>query len=98
MNKSELIRIISEEAGISLRKAELALNVILENIEETLQEGGKVKLVGFGTFEVRRRISRIGRNPSTGEEIKISAKNVVKFNPSSKLLEQGTGDGGPRSK
>ncbi len=79
MNKTELIEMVAEKAGLTKKDSEKALNAIMDGITETLARGEKVQLVGFGTFEVRSRKEREGRNPSTGETIKIAAQNVPAF-------------------
>lgn len=85
MNKSDLIEAIAKEAGISKPSAEKALNTLMDSVGTTLKKGGKVAVVGFGTFSVSQRKARKGRNPQTGKEIKIPAKKVIKFSASSKL-------------
>jgi DNA-binding protein HU-beta len=87
MNKKELIESIAGAADISKAAAEKALNGTLAAIAESLNNGGKVTLVGFGTFSVSKRDARQGRNPQTGKAIKIPAKKVVKFKAGSKLSE-----------
>lgn len=87
MNKKELIESIAGAADISKAAAEKALNGTLAAIAESLNNGGKVTLVGFGTFSVSKRDARQGRNPQTGKAIKIPAKKVVKFKAGSKLAE-----------
>lgn len=79
MTKAELIDKIAISAGISRTAAGNALNSTLENITKTLQKGQKVTLIGFGTFSVQHRKARTGRNPKTGEEIKIQASKLPKF-------------------
>ena len=79
MNKSDLIDAMAADAGISKSAAKLALESLTDNVTSTLKGGGKVTLVGWGTWSVSNRAARTGRNPQTGAEIKISAKNVVKF-------------------
>jgi len=79
MNKSELISKMAEKGGISKKDAEKALNAFLESVEESLERGDKVQLIGFGTFEVRQRAERRGMNPQTGEEIMIKASKVPVF-------------------
>ncbi|MCC6544166.1 MAG: HU family DNA-binding protein [Nitrospirae bacterium] len=79
MTKAELTDKIAISAGISRTAASNALNSMLENITKTLQKGQKVTLVGFGTFSVQQRKARSGRNPKTGEEIKIPASKLPKF-------------------
>ena len=87
MNKKELIESISGAADISKAAAEKALNGTLAAIAEALKKGDKVTLVGFGTFSVVKRNARKGRNPQTGQPIKIAAKKVVKFSVGKKLKE-----------
>ena len=79
MNKPELVELVVEKAGITKKDSEKAVTAILEGITDTLAKGDKVQLVGFGTFEVRHRKAREGRNPSTGEAIKIAAQKVPAF-------------------
>lgn len=86
MTKAELVDKVAEDAGISKTVAAAALNSIMDSIEKTLKKkDGKVTLVGFGTFTKVRRKARKGRNPQTGEPIKIKACTVVKFRPGKKL-------------
>ncbi len=79
MTKAELTDKIAIAAGISRTAAANALNAMLDNITRTLQKGQKVTLLGFGTFSVQQRKARTGRNPKTGEEIKIAASKMPKF-------------------
>ena len=79
MNKSELIDAIANSADISKADAGRALEAVVENITGTLKKGDSVSLVGFGTFSVKHRAARTGRNPQTGAEIQISASNVPGF-------------------
>ena len=79
MNKTELVANVAENAGLSKKVAEQALGAIIESIEEALVEGDKVQLIGFGTFEVKDRAARTGRNPQTGKEIKIAASRNPVF-------------------
>lgn len=79
MNKAELISSVAEKASIAKKEAEKTVNAVLATIEEALAKGEKVQLVGFGTFEVRSRAARTGRNPQTGEEIQIAATSVPAF-------------------
>ena len=85
MNKGDLINKIADDAGLSKAQAGAALNAVLDSVTGTLKGGGKVTLVGFGTFSVSQRAARTGRNPQTGAEIQIKAKNVVKFKPGKEL-------------
>ena len=79
MNKSELIEAVAKYADISKSAAEKALDGTLNSIKSSLKKGASVTLVGFGTFKVGKRAARIGRNPRTGEAIKIKAARVPKF-------------------
>ena len=79
MNKTELIDFISEKAGITKAASSSALEALFEGIIVSLQKGDPVVLLKFGTFVVKHRAARKGRNPSTGEEIKIKAAKVVGF-------------------
>lgn len=79
MNKVELVAAIAEEANISKKDAEAALAAFIDTVEKELKDGGKVQLVGFGTFEVSKRAARTGRNPQTGEAMEISASKTPKF-------------------
>jgi DNA-binding protein HU-beta len=86
MTKAELIDQMAQDAGITKVSAGAALESFLTNVEKALKKkDGKVTLVGFGTFQKARRKARKGRNPQTGEPIKIKATNVVKFKPGKKL-------------
>ncbi|MBS4063115.1 MAG: HU family DNA-binding protein [Chitinophagaceae bacterium] len=88
MNKAELVAKMSEDAGISKTQANSALDSMIEAVSKTLKGGGKVTLVGFGTFSVSKRKARAGRNPKTGEAIKIKAKKVAKFKAGKELAEK----------
>lgn len=79
MNKSELINAVAESAGLSKKDATSAVEAVFETIQTTLGEGDKVQVIGFGTFEVRERAARKGRNPQTGKEIDIAASKVPAF-------------------
>ncbi|MDG1805963.1 HU family DNA-binding protein [Flavicella sp.] len=79
MNKSELISEMAADAGISKAAAKAALESLTDNVTKTLKGGGKVALVGWGTWSVSKREAREGRNPQTGATIQIAAKNIVKF-------------------
>ena len=79
MNKADLIAKIAEEAELSKKSAEAALNAFVGAVEAALKKGEKVQLVGFGSFEVRKRAARKGRNPQTKEEIKIPASKAPVF-------------------
>ena len=79
MNKQELISVMAENAGLSKKDAEAALKAFVGAVEGALVKGDKVSLIGFGTFEVRKRAARTGRNPQTGAEMKIAAAKVPAF-------------------
>ncbi len=88
MNKSELVDLVAEKAGMSKKDSEKAVKAVLDSITEGLVKGNKVQLVGFGTFEVRNRKEREGRNPATGEKIKIEALKVPAFKPGKALKDK----------
>lgn len=79
MNKKDLVEVMADSAEISKARAEKALNAMLEGVKKSLKKGQKVTLVGFGTFSVSKRAARMGRNPQTGEAIKIKASKAPKF-------------------
>ena len=85
MNKAELVAKIAEDADISKTQANAALDAFTGAITKTLKGGGKVTLVGFGTFSVSKRAARTGRNPQTGAAIKIKAKKVARFKAGKEL-------------
>jgi DNA-binding protein HU-beta len=85
MNKTELIDAMAADAGISKAAAKKALESFLDSVGGTLKKGGRVSLVGFGSWSVSKRAARDGRNPQTGATIKIAAKNVVKFKAGAEL-------------
>jgi DNA-binding protein HU-beta len=79
VNKTELIGVVAEKAEMSKKDTEKVISAVFESIMDGLSKGDKVQLVGFGTFEVRERKQREGRNPATGETITIPALNVPVF-------------------
>ncbi|MCQ2279369.1 MAG: HU family DNA-binding protein [Bacteroidales bacterium] len=87
MNKSELIDAIAAKAGLKKTDAKNALEAFMATTNETLKNGGKVALVGFGTFSVSERSARQGRNPKTGETMTIPAKKVVKFKAGAEMAK-----------
>ena len=87
MNKTELIAAISKETKLSKKDTEAALKAFTEVVGKELKKGGKVQLIGFGTFEVTKRAARKGRNPQTGKEIKIAASKAPKFKAGAALKE-----------
>jgi len=102
MTKTEIIEKMAKDAGISKAAAATALESFIDGVTQALKKkDGKVTLVGFGTFQKSQRKARKGRNPQTGEVIRIKASNVVKFKQGNKLKKAvggggGTGDTGPR--
>ncbi|NMA01120.1 MAG: HU family DNA-binding protein [Clostridia bacterium] len=87
MNKTELVSSVAEKSELTKKDAEKAVSAVFASIEEALAKGEKVQLVGFGTFEVRERKARTGRNPQTGEEIQIPAAKVPAFKAGKALKE-----------
>ena len=79
MTKTDLIAAVAAKSGLTKKDAEKAVSAVLETVTETLVSGEKVALVGFGTFEVRERAAREGKNPATGEVISIAASKVPAF-------------------
>ena len=79
MNKAELIAAVAEKTGMSKKDTEAVIAATFEAVTETLAKGDKVQLVGFGSFEVKKRAARLGRNPKTKETIKIEASKVPTF-------------------
>ena len=87
MNKTELIAAVAEKAELSKKDAEKAVKAFTDVVSEELVNGGKIQLVGFGTFEVSERAAREGRNPQTGESLMIKACKTPKFKPAKALKE-----------
>ncbi len=87
MTKSDLSTIYAERAGSSKKDADKAITTVLEIISDALASGEKVQLVGFGTFEVRERAARVGKNPRTNEEIQIPASKSPVFKPGKALKD-----------
>ena len=85
MNKTELIKNVAQNAEISQKEATVVVQTVVESITNTLAAGEKVQLIGFGTFEVRERAARTGRNPQTGEEMQIAASKVPAFKAGKEL-------------
>ena len=88
MSKKEFVEAYAKATGETKKRAEELVNEFLGTVEETLVNGESVQFVGWGTFEVRKRAARTGRNPQSGEEITIAAKNVVKFKVGKKLADK----------
>jgi len=87
MNKEELVSEVAKKAKVTQKEVADILNVFMETVEKTVAKGKKVTLVGFGTFESRKRAARTGRNPQTGKEISIPAKTVPTFSAGKKFRE-----------
>ncbi len=87
MTKSELVDSVAARAGMSKKDSARAVDAVFETIKERLKAGDKVQLVGFGSFEAKRREARVGRNPKTMEEIRIPARRVPVFRPGKELRE-----------
>ncbi|NOY38945.1 MAG: integration host factor subunit alpha [Nitrospirae bacterium] len=85
MTRAELAKIIFEKVGLPKKEAQDIIEIILDTMKQTLAEGESVKITGFGTFNVRKKTPRRGRNPQTGEEMEISARRVITFKPSNIL-------------
>ena len=87
MNKTELVDAVATQTELSKQDAKKAVEALFETISNTLAQEEKIQLVGFGTFEVRERAERTGRNPQTGEEMTIPASKVPAFKPGKELRE-----------
>lgn len=87
MNKTELVKAVATQAELTQKDAAKAVDALFETISNTLSQEEKIQLIGFGTFEVRERSARKGRNPQTGEEIEIAASKVPAFKPGKELKE-----------
>lgn len=87
MNKADLTTAIAQETGLSQRDATTWLQSFVKNVSHALKKGDRVQLVGFGSFEVRKRNARTGVNPQTGEKIKIKARSVPRFTPGKALKD-----------
>ncbi len=87
MNRTELVATMSEQTGLPKKNCDAVLSSFVETVTKELKKGEKIQLVGFGTFEVSKRAARKGKNPQTGEEIKIPAAKVPKFKPGKGLKD-----------
>ncbi|MGM0867554.1 MAG: HU family DNA-binding protein [Bacillota bacterium] len=87
MNKTDLVKAVATHADLTQKDATNAVDVIFETISNTLANEEKIQIIGFGSFEVRERAARKGRNPQTGEEIDIAASKVPAFKPGKELKE-----------
>ncbi|KPV44883.1 HU family DNA-binding protein [Alicyclobacillus ferrooxydans] len=87
MNKADLVQAVAERTGVTKRDVTQVVDTVFDVIQETLSQGDKVQLVGFGNFEIRERAARKGRNPQTGEVIEIAASKVPAFKAGKNLRE-----------
>ena len=87
MNKTELIAAVAEDVGVGKKDTEQVLNAFFSTVQETLKQNDKVQIPGFGSFEVKERAARIGRNPKTKEAIEIPASKAPVFKPSKALKD-----------
>ena len=87
MNKAQLVEAVAQKTGLKKKEAEVAVNAMTDAIIAALHEGDKVQIVGFGTFEVKQRQARMGRNPKTREAVEIPPARVPDFKPSQNLKE-----------
>ena len=87
MNKAELVDQVAKEAEITKKDAGVVVSAVIDKISDALAKGEKVQLIGFGTFEVRERAARKGRNPATGKQINIPASKTPAFKPGKELKE-----------
>ncbi|RAS77271.1 HU family DNA-binding protein [Priestia endophytica] len=87
MNKTELVNAVATKSELTKQDAAKAVDALFKTISDTLSKEEKIQLIGFGTFEVRERAARTGRNPQTGEEMQIAASKVPAFKPGKELKE-----------
>ena len=88
MKKADIINKIVKATNLTKAEADEAMTAFMDAVKEGLKDGGKVTIIGFGSFSIVERKARMGRNPQTGQEIEIPAKKTVKFNPAEKLKEE----------
>ena len=88
MNQTDLIDVVAQKADLKKKDAEAAVNAVLVALEDALVSGDKVQLIGFGTFEVKAKDARTGRNPATGEAIEIAASKQIKFSAGKTLKDK----------
>src|SRR5689334_6589785 len=92
MTKADIIESVYEKVGFSKKESAEIVELVFDTLKETLEQGDKVKISGFGNFQVRFKKARVGRNPQTGKEIEISARRVLNFRPS-QVLKAALNDG-----
>lgn len=88
MTKADLVDAIFEKVGLSKKEAQDIVELLFETMKQTFSEGESIKMSGFGTFHVRKKMSRRGRNPKTGEELEITPRRVITFRVSNQLKEE----------
>jgi len=88
MTKADIVDAIFEKVGLSKKEAQDIIEILFDTIKHTFAEGESVKISGFGTFNVRKKVSRRGRNPKTGEDLEITPRRVITFRVSNQLKEQ----------
>ena len=94
MTKADIIESVYEKVGFSKKDSAEIVELVFDTVKETLERGDKIKISGFGNFQVRHKKARIGRNPQTGKEIEISARRVLTFRPS-QVLKSALNNGQP---
>jgi len=87
MTKAELVEEVAKNSNLTKKDAEVIVQTVLDSIIDSLKEGRKVELRGFGSFRLRQRSSRTGRNPKTGEKVKVPAKRIPYFKPGKELKD-----------
>ena len=87
MTKAELVEEVSEKTGLPKKQAEIVVNTVFESIVDTLKTGERIELRGFGSFRIRHRGARTGRNPKTGDKVKVPPKRIPYFKPGKELRE-----------
>ncbi len=87
MNRSELVKVLAEKSKIPLEQAELVVHTLESHMKETLMAGGRVEIRGFGSFKMKEYSAYIGRNPRTGEEVRVNAKRLPLFRAGKELRE-----------
>src|SRR5512140_2938473 len=88
MTKADLVEAIFEKVGLSKKEAHDLVEILFETMKQTFAEGESVKISGFGTFNVRKKMARRGRNPKTGEDLEITPRRVITFRVSNQLKEE----------
>jgi integration host factor subunit alpha len=97
MTKADIIEGVYEKVGFSKKESAEIVELVFDTLKETLERGDKIKISGFGNFQVRQKKARVGRNPQTGKEIEISARRVLTFRPSQVLKSALTGEAPPEN-